>query len=66
MRQYSGVSADAIAAQVGINRSTLANYESGFKRIPDYRVEALAAVLNVDTWEIRIVQEALELAGAAA
>lgn len=59
MRQYNGLTADHIAAEVGINRSTLANYESGFKRIPDYRIEALAAVLQVDAWEIRVVQEAL-------
>jgi transcriptional regulator with XRE-family HTH domain len=59
MRNYNEFTAEHVATQVGINRATLQNYESGFKRIPDYRVEALAAVLQVDAWEIRVVQEAL-------
>lgn len=62
MRERLGYNVESVATYVGINRTTLQNYESGFKRIPDYRVQALAEVLQVDAWEIRIVQEELVMA----
>lgn len=62
MRNFHGYTAEQVASYVGVNRTTLQNYESGEKRIPDCRVEALAEVLQVDAWEIRVMQEALVMA----
>ena len=45
-----------LAYKSGVARSTLAQYEKGFKRIPDERVLALADALGVKPWYIRIIQ----------
>lgn len=54
-RNFLNVPSGALANAVGISQSTLSNYESGFKHIPDVRVEQIAVALGIDSWKIRII-----------
>lgn len=55
-RTFLSIPSGALAEAVGISQSTLSNYESGFKHIPDARVEQIAAALGIEAWKIRIIQ----------
>lgn len=55
-RNFLSIPSGALAEAVGISQSTLSNYESGFKHIPDARVEQIAAALGIEAWKIRIIQ----------
>lgn len=55
-RDDLGMSQAELATHAGVARSTLAQYEKGFKRIPDERILTLADALGVKPWYIRIIQ----------
>lgn len=55
-RESAGFGSAAFAKALDISQPTLSNYESGFKRIPDSRIEQIAHVLQVKPWELRLIQ----------
>ena len=50
------MSQEEMASRLHIARSTLAQYEKGFRHMPDARVEQIASILGIHTWKIRIIQ----------
>lgn len=56
-RERANVPAAGLATAVGISRSTLANYESGFKHIPNHRIAQLAMALGVSPSDLRLAPE---------
>lgn len=50
------MSQEEMAGRLGIARSTLAQYEKGFRHMPDERVEQIASILGIHTWKLRIIQ----------